>query len=213
MRVAFDDGSALEIALELVERAGLGAGDPVDCALAARLADEDMIWRARETALDLLTHRPRSRAEVRRRLRGDGFPAAVAEACLASLVAAGLLDDRAFADAFVRDRLRLKPKGSARLRHELRTRGVDDAVAEEAVRAGLESVQATDVTLAAAIALRWLAGGGARERTALASPRFGEDREAALRRLIAYLKRRGFGGEAIRRALETVDREVERAPT
>lgn len=210
VRVDLDDGAALEVALEVLERTGLGRGDPVDEALHARLLDEDLRCRARDAALALLAHRPRSRGEVRRRLWSAGYPPPVVEACLDRLVAEGLLDDRAFADAFVRDRLRLKPKGPARLRDELRARGVDGAVADAAIRDGLAEADASDGSLAVEVALRWLAGRGAREREALASARFGEERDAALRRLVGFLKRRGFGGDAVRSAVTAVDADVAR---
>jgi regulatory protein len=203
-----DDRDSLELALEVIERAGLGCGDPVDDALRARLLDDDLRWRARDVALGFLAYRPRSRGEVRRRLKTAAFPPAVIEACLDRLAADGLLDDGAFAAAFVRDRLRLKPKGPARLRDELRKRGVDGTVVETAIRDGLAEAGQTDESIAVSVALRWLNGRGAREREALASGRFGEARDAALHRLIGFLRRRGFGGEAVRSAVAAVDAAV-----
>jgi hypothetical protein len=68
----------------------------------------------------------------------------------------------------------------------------------------------SDESLAVAAALKWLAGSGSRNRAALASTRFGDERDAALRRLVGFLKRRGFGGEAVRRAVAAVDEAVRR---
>ena len=210
VRLDLDDGSSLELALEVVERAGLGAGDPLDEALSARLVDDDLRWRARDAALAFLAHRPRSRGETQRRLAGK-FPPAIVHACLDQLTAEGLLDDGAFADAFVRDRLLLRPRGPARLRDELRGKGVAGEVAHAAVTRGLAAAGVTDESLAVEAALKWLAGGGARNRAALASARFGDERDAALRRLIGLLKRRGFGGDAVRRAVAAVDEAVRRS--
>jgi len=208
--VELADGTGLELALEVVERAGLGPGDPVDAELRARLLDADLRWRARAPALGFLAHRPRSRGETQRRLHAAAFPPAVIRTCLDQLAADGLLDDGAFADAFVRDRLHLRPRGPARLREELRGRGVEREVADAAVQRGLAEAGVSDESLAVAVALRWLAGRGARERDALASARFGDPRDAALRRLIGFLQRRGFGGEAVRRAVAAVDDAVRR---
>ncbi|MSR35210.1 MAG: regulatory protein RecX [Gemmatimonadetes bacterium] len=211
VRVELDDGTALELALEVIERVGLGPGDAVDAALSKRLLDDDLRWRARETALGFLAYRPRSRGETQRRLLAAAFPAAVVQACLNRLAADGLPDDNRFADAFVRDRLHLKPRGPARLRHELRGKGIDQEVADAAIGRGLANAGVSAESLAVDVALRWLAGRGAREREALASERFGEQRDAALRRLVGFLQRRGFRGEAVRRAIAAVDEAVSRA--
>jgi regulatory protein len=205
VRVELDDGSALELALEVVERAGVGPGDPVDDEFAARLVDDDLRWRARDTALAFLAHRPRSRGETQRRLHSAGFPGAVIRACLDQLAAERLLDDDALADAFVRGRLHARPRGAARLRDELRGRGVDREVADAAVARGFADVGTSDEAIAVEVALDWLAGRGARNRDALASARFGDERDAALRRLVGFLKRRGFGGDAVRGAVAAVD--------
>jgi regulatory protein len=210
VRVELEDGTQLELALEVVERAGLGPGDPVDQELSARLGHDDLRWRARDTALGFLAHRPRSRGETQRRLYAAAFPPAVVHACLDQLAADGLLDDQAFADALVRDRLHLRPRGPARLRDELRRRGVEGEIADAAVARGLDAAGTSDEALAIQVALKWLTGKGARDREALASARFGEGRDAALRRLIGFLQRRGFGGDAVRRAVAAVDEAVRR---
>ena len=202
-----DDGEndVLELALEVVERVGLGAGDPVDEAL-----------RARDAALAYLAHRPRSRAEMRRRLRARSFPAAVVEGCLDELTAKGLLDDAAFAEVLVRERLRRNPRGAARLRDELCRRGLDPAAATAAVERGLGAAGTADEALAVAAALRWLKRSGEDVRRALAGEapegsryarRFGapSPRAAAIRRLTVFLRGRGFGGEAVRAAVAAAE--------
>ena len=162
VRIHLDDGESLELALEVVERTGLGAGDPLDEALRATLVDADLRWRAREAALTYLAHRPRSRTETRRRLGRRKFPAEVVERCLEELTAKGLLNDDAFADALVRDRLRRSPRGPARLRDELCRRGLSPVAADDAVRRGLRESGTTDEDLAVEAALGWLARRGAR---------------------------------------------------
>lgn len=221
---ALDGGEetlVLELALEVVERAGLGAGDPVDAALRARLLDADLRWRARDAALAFLAHRPRSRQETARRLRARGFPGAVIEECLDALVEEGLLDDGAFADALVRERLRRNPRGSARLRDELARRGLPPAMAAEAVERGFGAAGTSEESVAIDTALRWLERRG-EVRRALAgeepdgsrfSRRFGvpSARAAAIRRLTVFLRGRGFGSEAVRAAVVAAERAA-RAP-
>lgn len=208
IRLILEDGDVFELALEVAERLGLGVGDPVDAALRAHLTDDDLRWRIRDAALGFLSYRPRSRLETQRRLRERGFPSAAVERCLDTLVEQGLLDDKAFAQAFVRDRLRLRPRGPARLRNELRGKGVAPETAADAIMQGFAEEGTTEAALAVEAALKWLRGRGSREREALISPSFSAEREGALRRLLGFLKRRGFGGEAVRKAVEAVDADA-----
>lgn len=204
VRIALDDGTQFELALEAVERAGIGTGDPIDREVHAYLIEQDLRWRARDVALAFLAYRARSRDETRRRLLEDSFPAAVVESCLDELTAERLLDDDAFADMFVRDRIHLRPRGPARLRDDLRKKGIAQDAAAAAVDRGLESAGVTDESLAIGAAIRWLQGKGPRDRAALAAPAFSAERQGALRRL-SFLQRRGFGSGAVRDAVAAVD--------
>ena len=60
----------------------------------------DSLERARSHALRLLKFRPRSEAELRRRLIQKGFSSSVAEALLAEMKRQGLLNDSKFARLF-----------------------------------------------------------------------------------------------------------------
>jgi regulatory protein len=218
VRLILDQGEPLELALEVVARAGVGAGDPLDDALRARLGDADLRWRARDAALAYLAHRPRSRDETRRRLRAKGFPSGVIEESLDQLMADGLLDDAAFADALVRDRLARNPRGPARLRDELARRGLSRNAAAAAVERGMDTAETSDEALAVETALAWLSR-RARERAALAESSApggafggarrmggGSPRVMAIRRLSNFLRGRGFGSEAVRAAVAAAER-------
>lgn len=209
VRVELDDGTALEPPRALVVELGLGSGDPVDPQLRARLADGTLRWQAREAALRLLAHRPRSRNELAGRLGRRDLPGHVIRACLDRLEDQGLVDDPAFARAWVRDRLRLKPRGRNALLSELRRKGVAAAVAREAVDEVFRDEEVQDAGLAVEAALAWLRRQGPRIRTALREPPFSDAREKARRRLLGYLARRGFrGGDAVQ-GMEAVDRVVQ----
>ncbi len=101
--------------------------------------------RARRAAIDdpatvldaaarFLEVRPRSVAEVRRRLRDAGYRAELVEAAIGRLADLGMLDDAAFARAWVESRDRARPRGERALRSELRRKGI----ADELVAAVLE---------------------------------------------------------------------------
>jgi regulatory protein len=84
-------------------------------------------------AARFLEVRPRSVAEVRRRLRSAGYAAVLVEGAVARLVELGFLDDAAFARAWVESRDRARPRGERALRLELRQKGVGREEADEAL--------------------------------------------------------------------------------
>lgn len=196
-----DDTARLEIAADLLLRAGLAAGDVVSSARLAGLEEEDATYRARDAALSLLAHRARTREELRRRLRRKEFSEAVIDDVLAWLEERDYIDDRAFADAHVRDRLRLRPRGRLGLVQELRAKGVADAVAEAAIERVMKQEEVSERDLAVGAAEAW----GRKNRSGLRkAARSKEERLKARRRLYAHLARRGFAGDAIRSALGAV---------
>ena len=81
-------------------------------------------------AYRLLGHRVRSRAELKRRLIEKGHPEAVAEATVERLEGERLIDDAAFATAFINDKRRQLGWGRTRLVRELGRLGVSAAVIE-----------------------------------------------------------------------------------
>jgi len=81
-----------------------------------------------DAAARLLEARPRSTAEVRRRLGEAGYRTDLVEEAITRLAALGYLDDEAFARAWVESRDRARPRGERALRTELRRKGVADEV-------------------------------------------------------------------------------------
>lgn len=81
-----------------------------------------------EAAARFLEARSRSIAEVRRRLGGAGYRADLVDGAIERLTELGMLDDEAFARAWVESRDRARPRGERAIREELRLKGVDRAV-------------------------------------------------------------------------------------
>ena len=162
-----------------------------------------------EAAARFLEVRPRSEAEVRRRLRDAGYRAALVEGAVERLVALGYLDDAAFARAWVESRDRAHPRGARALRDELRRKGVPADVIEGALAAREAAATGGDPDDAAA-----RTGSGERASSAVgdvdAAARLLDRRGAALlreadprkRRAKAYalLARSGFDPEICRTA-------------
>ncbi len=142
-----------------------------------------------EAALRYLDYRPRSTAEVRRRLRRDRYSSPHTEQVLRRCSELGYLNDQAFAEAWIRDRIRLKPCGTVRLRSELMRRGLRTEDIDAAIAEVFEEEQVSDATLLQEVAeRRWV-----RLQSSKASK--------APTRLFTYLTRRGFAAPAAREAV------------
>ena len=195
----------LELALDVMERSGIHVEDTVTAKDLARLREDDTKWCVRQAALHLLSYRPRVEQELRVRLRAKGFPHASVEWCLRLLEEQGLIDDHAFASAYVRSRIRLRPRGRFRLTQELRQKGVSAEVAEQAIDQAFSNEETSERALACAAARGWLDRQGSTLIESLAGADPSKERERARRRLHAFLSRRGFGSDVIRVGMEEAE--------
>ena len=195
------DEPRAELALDLLARAGLAVGDVLDPAELEGLVAEDQVYRARDAALRLLSHRSRSRFELRRRLERKDLPGDIIERTLAWLEERGYVDDAAFAEAWIRDRVRLRPRGRVGLIQELRKKGVDPGTAESAVERVMDEEEVDETALAGEAASAWARKN---RRIVKRAARSREDRLRARRRLYGHLARRGFAPDAIRSAVAAV---------
>ena len=84
-----------------------------------------------DVAARFLEARPRSEAEVRRKLTRLGYRATLVDDALTRLVEFGYLDDEAFARSWVESRDRAKPRGEHALRQELSRLGVERGTVDE----------------------------------------------------------------------------------
>jgi len=142
--------------------------------------------RALARAYHLLSIRARSGDEMYRTLRLAGFEESVVEDAMTQLRRQNLLDDRAFAADWVRSRLQSRPRGRRLIEHELREKGISSEDMSEAT-SNIDD-EATAFQLAA-------------RRAALMQ---GLDRQTFIRRLSNYLLARGFPGETLSRAVNSV---------
>ena len=102
-------------------------------AVADLSATADPEARSRQICLRLLTLAPRTRAQLADAMRRRGIPDETADAILGSLTDAGLIDDAAFAKAWVESRHYARGLSKKSLSAELRRRGVDGDDISEAV--------------------------------------------------------------------------------
>ena len=166
--------------------------------------DPDTVLDAAASFLEL---RSRSVHEVRRHLADAAFPAELVDGAIARLLELGMLDDRAFATAWVESRDRARPRGRSALRGELAYKGIDRetiaAVLSDRDRAAVEESEEAgsdgDATFADRpvrsadeVAARRLLE---KSRTALQRV---EDPRARRQRAYALLARKGFDPDVCR---------------
>ena len=195
--IHLDEGEPFEVMLEALERSRLGVGDELPADKRHSLLNADADIRVRDAALNLISYRARTRTELRRRLRQKGFRPARIDLCLDRLEEKGFVDDAAVAAAFVRDRLRHRPRGQARLSTELRAKGVDGDLAKTTIERVFTDEQVSDDDLALQVAHGWVGRQNAGVLAALADDAHSPERDKARRRLNGYLSRRGFRGSAL----------------
>lgn len=170
--------------LPAIVAARLAQGQDLSDAEIEALQDEGAAETAYNRALNYLSYRPRSQAEIEVYLQKRGVPEHQIGAITGRLERAGLLDDDAFAQYWVENRERFRPRGLRALRYELRSKGVSD----ETIQRALASVDPSESAYRSASTK-------ARQLNHL-------DRNSFVQKIVEYLVRRGFDFEVAREAAE-----------
>ncbi|MCH0542708.1 recombination regulator RecX [Streptomyces sp. MUM 203J] len=158
-------------------------------------SSQDPGEQARAICLRLLTGMPRTRRQLADALRKKGIPDEVAEDVLSRFEDVGLIDDAAFAGAWVESRHRGRGLARRALARELRTKGVDSALIDEAV-AQLDPSQ-EEATARALVDRKLRATRGL-------------ERDRRMRRLAGMLARKGYPeGLALRVVRQALEEEGE----
>lgn len=151
-----------------------------------------MATSAYEYALNLLTARPYSERNMRRKLMRRDFQLADVESAVERLLSSGLLDDRRFAEQFVRGRLLGPGASRLRLKQQLYSRGISGELAVQAIDGVIED---ESVDLDAIIEK------AARKKVSLMA---GLDHAVIRRRLYGHLARAGYTPDMIRSVMKKV---------
>jgi regulatory protein len=154
---------------------------------------DDPEARARQVCLRLLTLAPRTRAQLADALRKRGIPDTVAVGVLDRYADAGLIDDAAFARAWVESRHYSRGLAGRALAAELKQRGVDSGEIRDAIE---ELGPDAEVATARKLVAQQLAGTR------------GQPAQARTRRLAGMLARKGYPpGLAFRVIREAMEAE------
>lgn len=176
--------------LALIHAVWLKVGQQLSDEEIAELKDADTLEKAKQRALGLISYRPRSILEVRRRLQRAGVDEAKIGEVVASLQQAGLLDDESFTRTWVESRIEASPRSKRMIAWELRQKGVS----QENIEASLEEVNDDDAAYRLALK-RW-------PRVAQLEP------VERRRKLTEYMARHGFGYDTIQDVIQKLENEM-----
>ena len=189
VRVSLDGKFAFSLEPEVVIQQDLEKGQALDETRIKELSRAGQFQRCLDTARRQLSYRPRSEAELRGRLRRQGYDDELREAVIVRLKEQGLVNDMAFTRFWVENRQTFSPRSQSLTRLELKKKGVARDVIDQI--AG--SIDDEDSAYQAA------------RHRARRLPSL--DYEGFRRRLFGYLKYRGFGIGVIRQAVARVWQE------
>lgn len=146
--------------------------------------------KAQDTALHYIGYKMRTVKEIRMKLEEKEFSEEVIEKVIAFLEKYGYADDREYCRKYIREKLRMKPKGGLALKIELRQRGISGPIIDE-VLAEMELDEEGD-------AFRWL------EKKSRGQ--WPPEQEKKKKQLYDFLLRKGYSydtiGEAFRQMNE-----------
>ena len=186
-RVTVNDGTAFRLSFSEYRDMPLHDGDALDWETYRQALLLRQYPEALDRAVGLLALRAHSHHEVERRLIERGYLPDTIEMVMLKLEQNALLDDTAFATAWVRQRA-ARGIGKARLLQDLRVKGVDNATAQ----AALDTLDADEQAEPAI----QLAGKLLRRHHNLPE-------KEVLRKSIMAMQRRGYGYGDASRALQT----------
>src|SRR5579859_5867062 len=183
INVELDGHFAFGISRLLAASRGFFVGQDLSTVDLDELRRDDDVERAYNAALNFLTYRPRSRKEIADYLRKRKTDQDAIEAAIDRLQNAGFLDDDEFARFWVDNRQSFRPRGTRALRAELRQKGL----ANDVIDGTLEALGDEEPAAVKA--------GRSKARTYAQV----EEREY-MRKMTAFLQRRGFPYEVAARA-------------
>ncbi len=129
--IYIDDEFYFGLDENVVLKFGLREKDEIDKELIERIEGEEVVAKAYNATVNFLKTRERSKKEISDKLKTKEYSLSVIKKILAKLENLDLVNDKRFAQMFVRDRIKLKPKGKRVLRLELKQKGIDGDIIEK----------------------------------------------------------------------------------
>jgi len=154
------------------------------------LLHEEELSKAKNYVYRILARRMYTNKEIRDKLVEREYLDKIIEEVISTLERYGYLNDRTYAEEWIRSRMRSKPKGKIALRQELARKGVDKSIIEDTLNQEFDESREMDMVLELA-------------RRKIKS--YSRDEPfAARRKLKSFLLRRGFKYDTVKYAVDQV---------
>ena len=183
VNVFVDDQFSFALSAQLIFKHGLRPDLEISATFLELLLREDGENKAFLTACNFLGHRARSEGEIRTRLARDEWSETVIVQVLSRLRELKLVDDADFAQNWVENRGRSRPRGARALQQELRQKGVARETIEESLPDAAQEIENALLAL---------------QKTARKWENL--DEKIARQKALEFLARRGFNFGAARDA-------------
>ncbi len=188
--LVFDNGETFVAGREVLVDFGLRRGDEISEKKLSEIRDAQLYHEAYGAAARLVGYRMRTVSELEQRLLKKKFPPEIGARVIEKFADLGLLDDSRFAEAFVNSKLASKPIGRREMERRLREKGIDKVIAAKTIsEVSSEESQFQMACRAADSKLSSLR-------------RF--DLNKRREKLTAFLVRRGFEWDVVRRVVRKV---------
>lgn len=188
-KIIFDDDTSIECSLDLVMKYSLGKKEIIDAELETKILNEQRIFDIKQTAINYASYKPRTTYQVRKKLKEKNFNPSEIKIAIDFLKEFNLLDDKKFAQTFIKDYLQRKPCGKNKLRQELYKRGIQKDLIEESIDKFFPDNKTTDLAIKAA----------KKKMRSISYKPIDKQKKS----LISFLQRQGFQWEIIKEIVKS----------
>lgn len=188
VNIYVDNVFSIGIDLELKFKYNLEVGLEVDDEFITRVIQAEESIKAKNHALNLLSYRQRTEKEIRDSLLRKGYNEESINNAVDFCIKYNYIDDKKFAESFLKDKINLNKLGPERIKYELRLKGVDKDIIEDVLYVKYDD----QFEMARDLAFKKI------------SSYKNDDRNAQYRKLSGFLQRKGYSYGVISKVLKDV---------
>jgi regulatory protein len=184
--IHFDNDEVLFLSVDIFYKSGLKKNDEISDDRFSSLIIENRLFHIKQRAFRYLGRRQHSTSELRTKLKQKGCETELINEVLDDLKNKNYLDDTMFAKMFVEEKIKLKLWGEQKLRSELIKRGINSEIISNI----LQNIISDEDKLNNAMTVASKKYDSLKNRNV--------DRDVIKRKLITFLKSRGYNYDVIK---------------
>lgn len=189
--IYLDDKYSFSVSEDTLVKTRLRKGMEVDRVEIEKILQEEDFNLCKNYGLKLLGYKSRSEYEIKEKMINKGFSKDSIEKSLQYFREENYINDREYAERYIKDRINLKKLGYHRIKNELYKRNIDSSIVEELLNEYISFSDEYERALELAIK---------KAKTTYRS----QDVQALYRKLGGYLQRQGYSMDIITKVLREV---------